>query len=39
MSEYNRTLFQQRVIARAGGDYMEPHEFWDNDDEDPDFKP
>ncbi|HGM9953492.1 TPA: hypothetical protein ACKRFF_004362, partial [Providencia stuartii] len=80
VSEYNRALFEQRVIARAGGnyiynepslitlsrvskgvyrvvdlfvfysdfgwcsviengDYMEPHQFWDNDDEDPDFKP
>lgn len=80
VSEYNRTLFEQRVIARAGGDYiynepslitlsrisnetyrvidlfvfysdfgwcsiiengdyMEPHQFWDSDDEDPDFKP
>ncbi|EMN4129049.1 hypothetical protein ABN056_07440 [Providencia vermicola] len=80
VSEYNRTLFEQRVIARAGGnyiynepslitlsrasrgiyrvvdlcvfysdfgwcsviengDYMEPHPFWDHDDEDPDFKP
>ena len=80
VSEYDKRVFEQRVIARVGGnyiynepslitlhriskgvyrvaalfvfysdfgwcsviengDYMDPHPFWDDNDENPDFKP